>query len=660
MARVDLRCVSCGYMFFVADQQLSRPDGVKCPSCLAPVALDGPVAGPAKRPPGQPLTSAGGDSRMKLYVMIGGGVALILVIVLFMALTGSSKPPEVDPAFQEPPVTSAPKTTSKPIVKEAPKAPPKSTASAPKLPAAPTPPPKVPTAPKPVEPSAPAEPASGPLPEDVVQALRGEMLTLKDYHLGLALSTPEKARMDALLAAGKGTAGDVDFLKSLVSSPRLRVVREEATMILEALARLDKDALEGLPVDKVLMNDGRVLHGKVVEEGKDVVKLERKFAGGVQGVMPLARPGIKDLQKGKGLGSEFKTKWDEAKAGGTAKMLGLLAWCKESTLPLQASLVAYTILSENPGVPEARQEAGFATDPVSRMLEAEKQGGFITHEGRRWVPSELRDKLLRDGYKIVDGRWMSRKEKLIGVPGLFRYESQADKPVTITGNLAAEEVVSYQMVQDLTTNSFTEKTEVKIQRKFYAATPLTVTPVRTNGPSSEDAETVIVTDRPNPAANPVATSEVHIAVPLGAPLLDASVMMTAEVKSGAMIAVSLLQDGSKIPLFNCQAKEDRTHKLPEAAARGKSELTFVADITAKAVYKAKAEKKRVRGSKKDGGRILQRGLDVHYNLLIPEYQAMLFPSNSNTIEVFRLTAGLAEPAPGLDKLFENAKDVLTK
>ena len=33
---------------------------------------------------------------------------------------------------------------------------------------------------------------------------------------------------------------------------------------------------------------------------------------------------------------------------------------------------------------------------------------------------------------------------------------------------------------------------------------------------------------------------------------------------------------------------------------------------------------------------------------------MLFPSNSNTIEVFRLKVALAEPAEGLNKLFTEA------
>ena len=42
----------------------------------------------------------------------------------------------------------------------------------------------------------------------------------------------------------------------------------------------------------------------------------------------------------------------------------------------------------------------------------------------------------------------------------------------------------------------------------------------------------------------------------------------------------------------------------------------------------------------------------------PDYKAVLFPSNSNTYEVFRLKVNLAEPLPNIDKLFAGNTDVL--
>jgi hypothetical protein len=49
-----------------------------------------------------------------------------------------------------------------------------------------------------------------------------------------------------------------------------------------------------------------------------------------------------------------------------------------------------------------------------------------------------------------------------------------------------------------------------------------------------------------------------------------------------------------------------------------------------------------------------------FKQLIPVYPALLFPSNANTMEVFRLTVTLGEAAPVIDKLFENAAEVLKK
>ena len=43
---------------------------------------------------------------------------------------------------------------------------------------------------------------------------------------------------------------------------------------------------------------------------------------------------------------------------------------------------------------------------------------------------------------------------------------------------------------------------------------------------------------------------------------------------------------------------------------------------------------------------------------IGDYKAVLFPSNSNTIEVFRLKVAVAEPAPHLTKLFASNADLL--
>jgi hypothetical protein len=47
-------------------------------------------------------------------------------------------------------------------------------------------------------------------------------------------------------------------------------------------------------------------------------------------------------------------------------------------------------------------------------------------------------------------------------------------------------------------------------------------------------------------------------------------------------------------------------------------------------------------------------LDVEHHRLIPEDRAVIFPSNSNTTEVFRFQGQVGEPAEGLNRLFGDA------
>ena len=188
-----------------------------------------------------------------------------------------------------------------------------------------------------------------------------------------------------------------------------------------------------------------------------------------------------------------------------------------------------------------------------------------------------------------------------------------------------------------------------------ASRPLTAS--RTAGQGTNEVEVILVTDKGFPLPGAVMKGDVFLTIPVGAPMLEASVMTAAEVKAGGSIAVSLVVEGNRIPLYACGSKEDKSHKLPDVI-RGKTEVQLVAEITTRAAYRPKNDKRRVRGLKKDGNVVIQRALDVVYSQLVPEYQAVLFPSNSNTVEVFRLTVATADPSPALDKLFENARDVL--
>ena len=147
-------------------------------------------------------------------------------------------------------------------------------------------------------------------------------------------------------------------------------------------------------------------------------------------------------------------------------------------------------------------------------------------------------------------------------------------------------------------------------------------------------------------------------VPVGAPILEAAVTTAAEVKGSASIVVSVIVDGRRERVYACQGKEDKSHKLPDLV-RGKTQVDLVAEFMCQATYRTKVEKRKVAGPRKnDNGAIIQAGVEVAHYRMVPEYQATLFSSHSNTVEVFRLTVTSAEPAPGLDRLFENARDVL--
>src|SRR5438552_7066481 len=113
MARVDLQC-GCGYMFFVGDNQLKTPGGVKCPACLHPVKVPAgaaPAAKPAgaKAPPraaapteapesdpddalDSPAEASVAPSKTKLYVIGGvvGAVVLGAIVTLVIVMMSPS------------------------------------------------------------------------------------------------------------------------------------------------------------------------------------------------------------------------------------------------------------------------------------------------------------------------------------------------------------------------------------------------------------------------------------------------------------------------------------------------------------------------------------------------------------------------------------------
>ncbi len=330
--------------------------------------------------------------------------------------------------------------------------------------------------------------------------------------------------------------------------------------------------------------------------------------------------------------------------------------------------MACLILKTDPGFPEARAELGLPADPVKRAEEVAAAGGAIPYDGREYTPKELKEKLLREGNVLIDGQWHTKKDRMISLPGLFRQDKQADKAlsIAITGAaLTAETETTYKVVQDIATKSFVEQTDVKQVRRFYAV-PMSVETMRGMPPTGvgmaiptapvtagPEIEIQNMWDFPTPAPNTPLVGEVAITVSTGQPIIEASVTAQAQVKSAGSITFFLVEGQNRAKLFQCAQKEDSSRKLPDSV-RGKTEVTLVAAFSSTATYTPKTERRRIKAPRKDGRMLIEKGIDVVHHRLIPDYQAVLFPSNSNTIEVFRFRAVVGEPAAGLNALFEKA------
>lgn len=692
MARVDLKC-GCGHKFFVGDAQLKA--GVECPACGESVGAPGAApaarkAAPKPAPKPAPeseamedfdsLPPAGGPSKTKLYI-IGGVVATavvaivaILLVILLRPKVDYDKQAQLDnerrrKMFAEISATS----TGKPM----PPLPAPAPAAAPKVvpetkvtrtseykPMPPPPPPVKATTPAPVAPT--AKPGLVAVNPEVLGRIKAEVLTLHPFYQALVLTPAEKARLDGLTATEKGLPEDGDFLQAILTGPKLKSVRDEISLIAQTLPTLERESEENLPVDKVSMADGRTLNCKILEEGAEVVKVSM-VGGGVGGQLPLRRENITRMEKGKGIGTEFAAQWQTARKGSLVAMIELLLWSKSNNLKGQAKMVAFTILKSDPSNPQARAGAGLPADPVKQSEEA-AAGGIIVYQGKNWTPKELRDKFLSDGYCILEGRWYSKKEKMIVVPGLFRYERQNDKPVLIGGMALAHDIeTGYKIVLDPATGQTIEVPETKLIRRFYSP-EMKVSlagriPAGLSMPvSTAELDIRLHVDDGVPVAGAQMSGEVTIQVPVGTPILEASVITLAEVKAGGSIAVFHVSGSGdnqrRTKLYNCDPKESQSHVIPTELVRGTTEVNFVAVIEQTAAYSTKVERRHVRNMVKVGKILQSPALDVIHHKLTPDYKAVLFPSTSNSFEVFRLKLAVAEPLPNVDKLFAGNTDIL--
>jgi hypothetical protein len=258
---------------------------------------------------------------------------------------------------------------------------------------------------------------------------------------------------------------------------------------------------------------------------------------------------------------------------------------------------------------------------------------------------------------------------MITVPGLFRYERQSDKAVLFagTGALCHDIELHYKQVLDPSTGLTIEQAETKQLKRFYSA-PMTVALAGTIPASivpprnTYEMEYKLLVDEGVPATGKAMKAEVTMHIPVGAPILEAAVTTTAEVKAGGSIVVHYYtgsgDNEKRTKLYVCDPKESQSHPIPTELVRGTSEVNLVAVIEQTAAYAPKTERRHVRNASFKGKIQMAPAVDVIHYRQVPEYKAILFPSNSNTIEVFRLKVTVGEPAPALDKVFANNPEAL--
>ena len=496
------------------------------------------------------------------------------------------------------------------------------------------------------------------LPGDLLRAVREQVLGLPEFYRNLCLTPDERLRAEGLVGLGKGRPEDVAFLQSLAASPKVRFAREEWAWIAENRKRLEKEALDALPADEVKLRDGRTIVGRIVEKSAELVRVERRPAGGVAGTVNVPRGEILAIGRGQGPGAEFRDRWEKARSGSAQDLLALMEWCKVKRLTLQARLVAFTLLSAQPEHPKAREEAELPPDPVRRALEAIDQGGFISYENRTWTPRELRDRLLKDGYVLFDGAWYTRKDRLIAVPNLFAYEEASEKAVSISAEngagIAHDADIVWRSSPDPQTGQVRYATDLQIKRRFYTI-PLVVTTQRDMlrseiGPAREVWYDV---DRAKTSPGTELYGEVLLSIPLEEVILEGSVQAVAEVKDGASIAMCLLHQGRRVKLYTATSRDESYHRLPDLV-RGMRALDFVAEIRMRAAYVKKVERRPIQKLRRDPqGTVQGKDVEVVHERLVPDYAAVLFPSTPRGGDVFRLRLVVGVPAEGLTALFRN-------
>jgi hypothetical protein len=172
-----------------------------------------------------------------------------------------------------------------------------------------------------------------------------------------SLPAPDRARLDALLAAKTGTQDDLRFLSLRIQAEILPAFEREARAVRSRAVELEPKLKQTTAVDLIYFKGGRTLAAQVVAETDETVKIKN---GPTAWTEP--RENIARIEKGKGPGPAFAGKL-AACPRTVADLSKLLTWCQDGTLRMEAEYVGLLIMALDPRPDGPRKAAQLPPKP---------------------------------------------------------------------------------------------------------------------------------------------------------------------------------------------------------------------------------------------------------------------------------------------------------
>jgi serine/threonine protein kinase len=305
-------------------------------------------------------------------------------------------------------------------------------------------------------PAEPPPPTPEPLPPALLAETAEKLNALHPYYRSI-LPPEDRDRIQKLFDSARGFPEDVDYLKHRVQGELCARAASEHGGFLARAAELDAKLASGPPAgDVIVFKDGRKIDGTVEEETEVEIKVKVRL-----GSVRVRRDEILRIERGKGAGLEFRTRFEAAR-GKKDELQSLLAWCRERNLALQKELVAYTLLALDPGHERARLEEGFVKSSGgawARETEVRLQEGKIEWNGRWYTPDQLRQSLRSLGYVQVNGLWAERVPKEFRIDNLYRDEGKLLLVPTGSATVVSKIQTERDMQYDIVSKSWVPKTK---------------------------------------------------------------------------------------------------------------------------------------------------------------------------------------------------------